>query len=393
MSDLSYLFRLPTKIVYGAGSVAEMEAEVSELGCRRAMIVTDGFLAAQTDIVDRVRKALGSACAGVFADVQPDSRVEIVDAGAARTAELGADCLVSVGGGSSIDTAKAVSIVMGAGGSMRDHFAVHAIAGPLVPHVAVPTTAGTGSEVTNVALVKDESARAKHIVLDNHIFPSTAVLDPGLTTGMPPALTAATAMDAMTHAVEAVTSVFRNPVSEALAAGAITLIDASILKALEEPGDLDARGSLLHAATMAGAAFCNAMVGLVHAVAHALGGVCSVHHGLANSIMLPHVIRFNAETDAELYLPVARALGMLPPVPADAAAGGSAATEAALAVADHLGNLARSAGIHTHLARAGVDRSRFADIADKAISDGAVINNCRPVTGTDEVIALLEAAW
>jgi alcohol dehydrogenase len=390
MNDASYEFRMPTKIVAGAGSAAEIGAEVSDLGASRALIVTDSTLRSSTDLVSRVEHSLGTRCAGIYDGVTPDSGINVVDNGAALAAELGADCLVSVGGGSAIDTAKAICVVMARGGSIRDHFAVQALSAPTVPHLAVPTTAGTGSEVTNVALVKDEAARTKFFLLDNHIFPATAVLDPSRTTGLPATLTAATALDAVTHAVEAITSLLKNPVSEAMAVQAIRMVAESLPGALERPDDTDARMGLLAAANLAGAAFSNAMVGLVHAIAHALGGVASVHHGLANSIMLPHVVRYNAETDASTYLAVAAALG-IDSVYARAS-GGAAAEEIAAEVADRLAALASEAGLPTTLSGAGVKREMFPDIAERALSDGAIINNCRPVAGEEEVMQLLEAA-
>ena len=382
-SDSDFVFHMPTKVLYGPGSHREIRAEVADLGCDRAVIVTDRGLKEHTDLPTRIEKALGATCVGMFGGVEPDSRFEIVDAGAAFAAELGADCLVSVGGGSSMDTTKAMSIVMTSGGSIRDHLAVHALTGPQTPHIAVPTTAGTGSEVTNVALIKDEAARTKYFVLDTQIFPRTAILDPTLTTGLPAGLTASTAMDAMTHAIEAITSICRNSMSESFAVQAIGMINRAIRRAVEAPEDLEARGTLLSAATMAGAAFCNAMVGVVHAVAHALGGVCSVPHGLANSIMLPHAIRFNAETDAEAYGPVVAELGI----------NVSSAPAAAQAAAGHLTELAASCGLPTRLSQAGVDHEQFEEIAAKAMADGAVINNCRPVAGPEEIVALLDAAF
>jgi len=381
--DSDFVFQMPTRILAGTGAHREIASEVAELGCSRALIVTDHVLRQHTGIPAMIEEQLGSSCAGIFDGVEPDSSIDIVDSGAAIAQEAGADCLVSVGGGSSIDTAKSMSIVMTNGGSIRDHLAVNALSGPQTPHIAVPTTAGTGSEVIHVALVKDPAAHTKFIVLDTRIFPSTAILDPMLTTGLPASLTAATALDAVTHAVEAITSIYRNPVSESLAIQAISMIDAALLRAIESPGSVEHRAILLNAATMAGAAFTNAMVGLVHAIAHALGGVCGVHHGLANAIMLPHVIRFNAQTVPELYQPVAAALGL-----AD-----DGAHEAALHTASHLERLATTTGIVTTLREAGVERGAFDLVAQKAMADGAIINNCRPVTGESEVIGLLEDAW
>ncbi len=215
-ADLSFLFMNPTRVVYGAGSSAEVAPELTGLGCRRALVVTDKVLAAKADIVGKITRALGPACAGVFSDVPADSGVHTVNAGAELGRAQGADSIVSVGGGSVIDTAKGIAILLTEGGSLLDYQGFQLLSRRQTPHISIPTTAGTGSEVTYFALVKDHENRRKIIFGDHHIIPDVAILDPNLTVGLPPLLTAATGLDAFSHGLEALTSAQREPMSDAL---------------------------------------------------------------------------------------------------------------------------------------------------------------------------------
>ena len=202
-SDLSFLHLSPTKVVFGNKSLSELPSELAGLSVARALVVTAAVLASKTALVERVKKALGRRFAGVYSDVTPDSGVGIVDRGATMAKELSVDAIVSIGGGSSIDTAKGIAIVHAFGGSLRDHQGFQGMSAPTTPHIAIPTTAGTGSEVTKVAVIKDEDAHQKLLFGDFHLYPRVAILDPELTFGMPPMITAGTGLDAFTHAVEA----------------------------------------------------------------------------------------------------------------------------------------------------------------------------------------------
>ena len=201
--DLSFGFYQPTRIVFGAGVVRDLPLECKRLGVERAVVVTDKVLRERTDVVSRVQTALGARCAGIYDGVIPDTSVQTIDRGAAFAKEKGCDGLISVGGGSAIDTAKGMAIVLTMGGGIRDHQGSQSLGRKQTTHIAVPTTAGTGSEVSQYAVVKDHEAHEKMHYADDHILPDTAVLDPEVTLGMPRGLTAATGADALTHAIEA----------------------------------------------------------------------------------------------------------------------------------------------------------------------------------------------
>jgi alcohol dehydrogenase class IV len=383
--ELSFLHYSPTKVVFGAKSLNELPSEVDELSGARVCIVTDTFIANKTDIIERAKKVLGRRCAGVFSDVPSDSSVACVNLGAEFAASLKADVIVSIGGGSPIDTAKAMAIVITEGGSLRDHQGFQGLSRPTIPHIAVPTTAGTGSEVTKAAIIRDEVAEQKLIFGDFHIYPRVAILDPELTVGMPSALTAGTGLDALTHAFEALHAMQAEPISDALALHAIRLIDRHLLAAIKSPTDLVARGQMLLASTMAGLAFDNAQVGLVHAIAHSVGARHHVHHGMANAIALPHVLRFNADVAAEAYREGGIAMGIDMRLLDDRHAVDRVACAIAQLVAD--------SGLPTRYRDVNVPESDLAAIAEVALSDGSIIYNPKPVTDAKDVLSVLRAAY
>ncbi len=385
--DLSFLHFSPTKIVFGAKSLGELASEVDALGVTRVAIVTDAVLLAKTDLVERVKRALGRRLVGVYSDVEPDSSVAIVDRGALRMKEWGAEAIVSIGGGSSIDSAKAIAIVHTEGGSLRDHQGFQGLTRATTPHIAIPTTAGTGSEVTKAAIIRDEEARQKIIFGDNQIYPRVAILDPELTVGMPAAITAGTGLDTLTHAFEALHAMQAEPVADALALHAIRLVARHLRVALASPNDLVARGQMLLASTMAGLAFDNAAVGLVHAIAHSVGARHHVHHGTANAIALPHVLRFNGDVAAaaEAYREGGLAMGVATDGMEDAAAVDS--------VARAITALVEACGLPTRYRDVRVPEEDLANIAEITLSDGCIVYNPKPVSEASEVLGVLRAAY
>lgn len=382
--SLSFLHYAPTRVVFGVGALSEAPLELERLGLSRAVIVTDRVLAEKTDLVRRLQAALGARCAGTYADAQPDSGIHLVDAGAAYARERGADSLVSLGGGSAIDTAKGMAIVLTEGGSLVDHQGFQNLTRRQTPHVAIPTTHGTGSEVTRYAVIKDHEERSKLVFGDFHLIPDVAILDPALTVGQPPAIGAGTALDALTHAIEGMHSLQRNPLADALGLHAARLVRRWLPRALAAPTDLAARGQLLVAAAMAGTAFDNAQVGLVHAVAHTVGARHGVHHGLANAIALPHVIRFNAPEAAEPYAELARAMGLTTSTD-DAAA--------AEALAVGVQELTRASGLPVRYRDVGVPETELPALAEATISDASIVYNPRMAMDPALVLEVLRAAW
>lgn len=384
-ADLSFLFTAPTRIVFGTGTSGDAAMELSALECRRALVVTDAFLREKTGIVARIQKALGAACAGVFSNVPPNSGVHVVDAGAAAGRTGGADAVISIGGGSVMDTAKGIAILLREGGSLLDYQGFQVLTRRQTPHIAIPTTAGTGSEVTYVAVVKDHQKKRKLLFGDYHIIPDTAILDPTLTVDLPPALTAATGLDAFSHGLEALSSAQREPIADALGLHAIRLVRENLPRAVKNGADLAARGQMLIAATLGGAAFSNAQVGLIHAISHAVGARHGVHHGMANAIAMPHVIRFNNSAVADRFRLAAEAMGADVRGMSDEAAGLCAAAAIEAFVAE--------TGLPTRLRDVGVPRGDLAACAEAALSDGSIVYNARPVTDPAEVLAVLQAAW
>jgi alcohol dehydrogenase len=320
----------------------------------------------------------------VFDGVQADSPAEVIDAAAAHARALGADGLVSVGGGSSIDTAKGMAIVLTEGGSIRDHQGSQRLTRRQTPHLAIPTTAGTGSEVTMYAVVLDPQNGEKMHFAEERILPDAALLDPELTVGMPRWLAATTALDALTHAVEAYQSVARHPIADAAALHAIRLIARHLPRVLSDGSDLVSRGQLLLAAHLAGGAFNGSGVGLVHAMAHVVGARHHVHHGTANAIILPHVMRFNADELAPRLADIAAALG-LPRTGDDAADAEAAAAEVARLVA--------ASGLPTRLRDAKVPEEDLATCAEHSLSDGAIVYNGKFAADPDLVLPVYRAAW
>ena len=382
--DLSFIYYNPTKIIFGEGSIKEIGIEVETLGGTRAVVVTDRGVV-EAGLAGEVEEALGRKYVGTFDGAVQDSGFHIVNEGAKFAREAGADTIVSVGGGSSIDTAKGISILLKEGGQMQDYSGFQLLSRPQTPHIAVPTTAGTGSEVTYAAVVKDWENNEKILFCDNHIIPRVAILDPLLTAGLPPPLTASTGIDALTHAIEALHALQAEPIADAMALQAIRLITAYLPRCVANGDDLFARGQQQIAALMAGVAFSNAQLGLVHAMAHSLGALFNVPHGLANSLLLPHVMLYNLESCAERYLLVAEAMGL-------ATAGLDEEGAARLAV-NAVQELTRKIGLPQRLREAGVPEEGLAEAAELSLSDGSIIYNPRPVFEADEVLALFREAW
>jgi alcohol dehydrogenase len=394
MSREFYEFFCPVKIVAGYKALEHMPFELAARGVARPLLVSDrGVVGA--GLVGTVTDALaadGVAAGGVFDDVPPDSSLAAVTAGVAAYREAACDCLIAIGGGSVMDTAKAINILATEGGDdLRPFAGINNLTRPLKPFMAVPTTAGTGSEVTSVTIIKDEAAHSKLPVLSQFLLPDVAVLDPRMTLKLPPAITAATALDALTHATEAFTCLAKNPVSDAYAATAIRAVSRWLVPVLEQPDDAEGRLQLAQAATMAGIAFSNSMVGLVHALGHAVGATSGVHHGTCMGIFLPEVLTYNLEVRrdeiGELLLPLAGADVFARTPAADRA-------EAAIARIRELKDRVHAlCGLPRTLSETGqVRREDLDQIAALALDDGSLIMNPAEV---DLAAArrLLEEAW
>jgi alcohol dehydrogenase class IV len=379
-------FQVRPRVVYGPGTVREVGFEAEKIGGTRALIVTDQVLRG-VGMVDRVADGLsGSSVAlvGIFDEVPPNSEVQVVERGAALARELGSDILIALGGGSVMDTAKGMNLLLSEGGSLLDYEGAGLLSRPLGPMIAIPTTAGTGSEVTIAAIIKNDAQGLKLVFNSPYLMPDVALLDPELTLSLPPGLTAATGMDALTHAIEAYVSLYAEPISDALALHAIRMIAANLRQAVAHGDDLEARGSMLLAANMAGMAFSNALVGIVHAMAHACGGRFGLAHGLANSILLPYGMEFNLAEAAARYAGVAAALGI-----ETSGLDDEAAARAGIAA---VRQLSRDCGLPQRLSQVGVERSGFAQMAQDALGDASLIANPRAPEAED-IVSLYEQAY
>ncbi|HOX14558.1 MAG TPA: iron-containing alcohol dehydrogenase [Smithellaceae bacterium] len=302
--------------MYSPGLRSEVGYEMAQLGGKRAVIFTDKGLVA-AGIVEMVAEEVRKSdleLAGVFDSIIQDARIDIINAGAAFYRKCGADCMIAVGGGSVMDTAKAVNIMISGGNDdfqpLADQAGLWEGAKQLPPHIAFPTTAGTGCEVTNAMVVLDVAAHAKLQVTHPYCNCDIAMLDPELTIKLPAKITAFTGIDALTHAIEGITSTGAEPIADALGLHAIRLIFKYLPIAVKNPEDITARGHMLLASSIAGMCFVNTMTGGVHATAHALGALYGIPHGLANAIMLPVVMAFNASEVPERYMMIADAMGL-----------------------------------------------------------------------------------
>ena len=375
-----YTWNGPTKLLIGAGRSAAVADEVKRLGASRVLLVSDPGIV-RAGLLEGVTGALGSMVAASYLEVPQDSSLDTIDAATQAGRAAGVDAVVSVGGGSVIDTAKAVAACLAEGGRAVDHIGVYLMRKQALPHVVIPTTAGTGSEVTNTAVIHHVELGRKVYQLDDKLIPQVAILDPVLLTGLPAALTSSTGMDALTHAIEAVVGKRNNPISEGLALQAIRVIAEQLPRCLEKPADLEARVAMQTAASMAGWAFSIASVGLVHGMSHALGAVCRVPHGTANAILLPHVMRYNLEAAGEKLALVAQALGCR-------GEGAALASEASQAVAALLVRISHP----TTLSAVGVKRADLAACAELAVRDPATFGNPRAPRSAREVVELYEQA-
>ncbi len=387
-------FQNAVKLLCGDSALERLANELEHLGARAPMLLSDAVLArigTMQQVVDAMA-AEGCTPACTFTDIPVDSSLKIVNDIAALYRSSGCDSLVAVGGGSVIDTAKGVRLVLSQ--EAEDILAIggveNLVRGQYIPFVVVPTTAGTGSECTGVAVIRNDANGVKMEFLSPFVEPDVAVIDPRMTAGLPPKATASTGFDAMVHAIEACTCLQSNPMSTAYGTAAIKLICENLEKATRNGSDEKARYAMAVASTMAGIAFSNSMVGAVHAIGHALGGVCHVPHAVAMTILLPHVMRYNLERCTESYAALLPWLvGMDAAVVTPAEKRAAAAIEAVEGLARRLNALC---GLPLTLKEAGVSRDDFSKVAEFAVNDGALIVNPR-AADESQVIEILNAAY
>lgn len=378
----------PPILRFGAGSVDSIGELLASSGAARPIVVTDRFLVS-TGVAARVAESLAASGmeAAVYDGTIPDPTTDSLESGLAAIREHGADSIVALGGGSPIDTAKALSVLAVRGGHMRELKAPFQFMGPALPVIAVPTTAGTGSEVTQFTIITDSANNEKMLCAGPGYLPKAAVVDYELTLSMPPRLTADTGIDALTHAIEAYVSRKANPVSDVYALAAISRIGRYLRRAYRDGDDREAREEMMTAATLAGMAFSNASVALVHGMSRPLGGHFQIAHGMANAMLFAEITAFSVGHAVERYATCARTLGVASADDEDQAAADALVAE--------LRALAHEVEVPTPASR-GIEQALWEErvpvMAQQALASGSPNNNPRVPTA-EQVEQLYRAIY
>ncbi|HWM04785.1 MAG TPA: iron-containing alcohol dehydrogenase [Actinophytocola sp.] len=368
-------FLIP-ETIFGVGSLAEVGDAARRAGGSRALVVTDpGVLAAGW--VDRALPYLRDAGLShqIWSELTPNPKDHEVEAGYATFADSGCDVLVAIGGGSSIDAAKGIAVLSGNGGRILDYEGIDTVTKPIPPMVMVPSTGGSGADISQFCVITDTRRRVKCTIAGRALVPDISVTDPKLLTTMSAELSAHTAIDALSHGIEAYVSKAASFLSDGHALAAIRGVLDHLLATMDDPADLRAREGIARASLQAGIAFTNALLGATHAIAHQIGGYLELPHGLLNAILLPHVMRFNAAAHPDRFVGVAAALGVetarLTPIEA---------AEAAIAT---VARLREKVGIPAGLGKVGVCRADLPRFAENALNDVYITTNPRAVSKED----------
>jgi 4-hydroxybutyrate dehydrogenase len=381
-------FAFPTTILFGAGALTELPAELARAGCRRPLIVTDPGLR-PAGLLDRVTAALAGSPVALFEGVEPNPVEANVEDGLCAFREGGCDGIVAVGGGSALDVGKAVRLRVTHEGPLAQYDDVKGgserIRGGMPPMIGIPTTAGTGSEVGRSAVITmpDESGTVrKTVIFSPHLMPTVALCDPKLTVGLPPRLTAATGMDALTHNVEAYLSLGYHPICDAIALEGTHLAIAHLRAATHNGTDLEARAGMMMTAMMGATAFQKGL-GATHSLAHPLSSMAGMHHGLSNALLLPAVLRYNQPAVETRMADLARAARLTDDTRP------SAGAQALIAAVESLN---RDLDLPLRLRDAGISEADLPAMAALAIQDGCHLLNPRPCTEAD-LMALYRESW
>lgn len=365
---------LVPEITFGVGALSQVGDAVARAGGSRALVVSDpGVMAAGW--VDEALPLLRGAGLDVrvWHGVTPNPKDREIEAGFQAYGESGCDVLVAIGGGSCIDAAKGIAVLSGNGGQIVDYEGIDRVTQPIPPMVMVPSTGGTGADVSQFCVITDTARRVKSTIAGRALVPDVSVIDPTLLTTMPPDLSANTGLDALSHAIEAYVSKAANFLSDEHALAAIRGIVAHLNASIDDPSDLGARQHIARASLNAGLAFTNALLGATHAISHQIGGAFDLPHGLLNAVLLPHVMRFNAETDPQRFPDIARAMGIDRLRPREAA---DAAIDTVRILSDKL-------GVPSGLGRLGVRSSDIDLFAENALKDVYITTNPRAVSKDD----------
>lgn len=377
-------FFIPTVNLIGEGCVNEVGERLKSIGGKRALIVTDFFLS-KIGIAERVRKIIEAAGleAAVYNGAEPNPTDKDVTEGVRVFNREKCDSIVSLGGGSSHDCAKGIGMVVSNGGDIHDYEGVDKSVNPMIPLMSINTTAGTASEMTRFCIITDTTRKIKMAIIDWRVTPKISFNDPELMVGKPPALTAATGMDALTHAIEAYVSTAATPITDSAALMAIKLIVEYLPMAVANGSNMEAREQMAYAQFLAGMAFNNASLGYVHAMAHQLGGFYNLPHGICNAILLPHVEEFNLIGNGKRFRDIAVAMGEN--------VDGLSVVDAGDKAIAAIKRLSRSIGIPIGLTELGVKEEDLKIMADNAMKDACMLTNPRRAT-QKEVIEMYKKA-
>jgi len=379
-------FQIQTRITFARGGIASLGNVARETGARRFILVSDPTLD-RLGLLDTVQKSLANDGLGgeIYLNVEPEPYLDNADSAAAIGREIEADLVIGVGGGSVMDTAKAVSILISNQGNAEDYLGLNRVEVPGVATIMVPTTAGTGSEVTFTAVFTNRETKAKGGINSPFLFPDVALLDPELTLPLPPNVTAATGMDALTHAVESVTSRSATVFTEALALEAVRLISENLRHAVFHGDDIEARENMLMGSLLAGLALADAGVGAAHALAYPLGGNYRIPHGLANAILIPYVMDFNLPAADRALALVAKSMGE--PVE------GLSARRAASAAVEAVRTLCADIGIPRALSEIGIPPADIPMLVEGALKVTRPIDNNPRFVGKEEAEKIYKLAF
>jgi alcohol dehydrogenase len=382
----SFSVNQPTRILFGVNAVNQVGDMISQLGGHRVFLVADPGLK-QAGIIQQVADLLGKAkipCT-VYDKVTPEPGLKLADQAVLLAKKNKADCVVGLGGGSALDIAKAASILLTNGGKAEDYLGLGKIKRQGVPKIMIPTTAGTGAEVTFTAVFINEKTNSKGGMNGDPLYPDAAILDPALTLSLPPHVTAATGIDAFTHALEAFVSTQAHVISDMYALEAIGLISNNLGAAYANGSNLEARSAMLMGSLLGGKALATAGVGLVHAMAYPLGGMFNTAHGLANAVLLPYVVEYNIIGSPDKFATIAQVMGY--------ETEGLPLREAAQLAVEAIHQLNADVGIPSSLADLNIPTDKIAEMAQIALTvTRPVENNPRKPTQED-VIAVYEAAF
>jgi len=380
-----FQFTSTTRLNFRVGGVQDLGKEVISMDAHKVLLVTDPGVT-KSNLIEKPIESLKKEGIPftVFAEVEPNPSVETVEKGYKLLKEQKCDCIVALGGGSSIDAGKAIGILDSNPAPILQYEGANKVKNPPLPLVAIPTTAGTGSEVTGASVITDKSRKYKTSIRSPFLIPKIALLDPELLCTLPLSVLAATGMDAFTHAYEAFVSTVTNPVSQGLAYDSMRLIGKNLRRFYANPDNLEAAGYMLLASTMAGMAFFNGRVGIVHAMAHPLGGFFDIPHGVANAILLPHCMEFSLIAVPELFARISQALGINTKGMSEEEAGKESIRVVRKMMAD--------INIPKGLKEVGAKKDAFEAMAKDAVSSGIHLTTPRKTTFED-MVRLYQTAY